>query len=121
MYLSSMGNKRLILVLLSVFAVVTIAGCSSASPTQTSSPTPTPTVPSRITLEEAGAFMRAIAVKECASANLDGASFTPTWEPATRSWLVHVTASGGLSGDYRIFEERGFAVDPVNPLIPGEC
>ena len=49
------------------------------------------------------------------------ASFTPTWEPATKSWLVHVTTSGGLEGDYRIFEELAFTVDAVNQMIPGEC
>ena len=100
-----------------------IAGCSSATPTPVPSPTPTPTVPSEITLEKAGAFMRAVIAREpgCAALDLTSASFSPTWEPTTKSWLVHVTTADGHEGDYRILEERGFTVDTVNQLIPGEC
>ena len=96
-----------------------IAGCSSTTP----SPMPTLTVPSEITLREAGAFMRAVIAEEpgCAALDLTGASFSPTWEPTTRSWLVHVTTADGHEGDYRILEERGFTVDTVDRLIAGEC
>ena len=123
MYLSCMGNKRLILVLLSVVAVAIIGGCSSDDPTPVPSPTATSTVPSKITLLEAGAFMKAVVLKEpgCASVDFGGASFRPAWEPTTNSWLVHVTTASGLEGDYRIFEERGYTVDSVNEMIPGEC
>ncbi len=123
MYLSGMSTKFLVKVLLGIVAVAVIAGCSSATPTPVPSPTPTLALPPRITLEEAGAFMRAVVVREpgCASVDLQGASFAPTWEPATKSWLVHVTTSSGLEGDYRIFEELGFTVDAVNQMIPGEC
>ena len=116
-----MSNKRLVFVLLSIFMVVVIAGCSSATPTP--EPEPTPTATSKISLEEAGALMRAVTLKEpgCGSLDLIGATFKPTWEPSTRSWLVHITAPGGLEGDYRIFEERAFAIDPVKQLVPGKC
>ena len=116
-----MVNKLSLLLLLSVVAMAVIAGCSSATPTPV--PSPTPSASSEITLGEAGAFMRAVIAREhgCAALDLTGASFSPTWEPTTKSWLVHVTTTGGHEGDYRILEERGFTVDAVNQLIPGEC
>ena len=100
-----------------------IAGCSSDTPTAVPSPTPTAIVPSEFTIEEAGAFMRAVIAKEpgCAALNLVGASFSPVWEPTTKSWLVQVTTAAGQEGDYRILEERGFTVDTVNHLISDEC
>jgi len=121
LYLPNMGTKRLILVLLSVVAMAAIVSCSPATPTQ--APTPTPTISPQLSVKNAGALMRALVteVPGCDPASFDGASFAATWEPATRSWLVQVTAPEGLSGSYRIFEERGFAFDAVNQLIPGKC
>ena len=122
LYLQGMGNQPLLCVLLGVITAAVVMSCSSPPSQEISFPTPTPTVSSRLTVEKAAAFMRAVIIREpgCASIELQDSSFTPTWEPSTKSWLVNVKASQ-LGGNYRIFEDRGFSVETVNPLIAGKC
>ena len=121
MYLLTMVNMRLLLVLLGVVALAVLAGCSSPTPTPV--PTPTAIPDSSITALEAGAFIRAVLVREpgCGQVDLRNTDLRAEWEPDTRSWLVRVTAPGGLEGAYRLFEERGFTVDVEVPLISGVC